>query len=291
MKNVSERHIRLGYKEGVVSVVLNLFLFILKYYAGVVSFSVALVADAWHTLSDSLTSVMVIAGIKLSARKPDREHPFGHGRWEQIAALIIAMMLVSVGIGFIRESVSKLQAHETADFGWLAYLATIVSIIIKEGLAQYAFYIGRLTGNASVKADAWHHRSDALSSVVVLVGLLLSPYFWWIDSVLGLVVSVLLFYAAYGIIREAADKILGEKPSEEMIARVEEIVRDEMGKECYPHHYHIHNYGNYAEFTFHIKVPGEETVSEAHAQATSVEKRIRTEMNLEATIHIEPFSV
>lgn len=291
MKNGSERYIRLGYKEGIVSVFLNLFLFVLKYYAGVVSFSVALVADAWHTLSDSLTSVMVILGIKLSSRKPDREHPFGHGRWEQISALIIAMMLVWVGIGFIRDAIAKLQYREMADFGWLAYVATIVSIIVKEGLAQYAYHISRITGNSSVKADAWHHRSDALSSVVVLVGLLLSPYFWWIDGVLGLLVSGLLFYAAYGIIREAAHKILGEKPSDEMIARVEEIVRAEMGEGCYPHHYHIHDYGGYAEFTFHIKVPGEETVLEAHAKATVVEKKIRDEMSLEATIHIEPLYV
>ena len=89
-----------GYREGVVSVVLNFLLFVLKYYAGIVSASVALTADAWHTLSDSLTSVVVIVSIRLSSRKPDKAHPFGHGRWEQISALIIAMLLVLAGAEF-----------------------------------------------------------------------------------------------------------------------------------------------------------------------------------------------
>lgn len=101
-------------------------------------------------------------------------------------------------------------------------------------MARYAFYIARKTGNAAVKADGWHHRSDALSSLMVLAGLFLSPYFWWIDSVLGMLISFMLFYAAYGIIREAVNKILGEEPSEEVIGKVEQIVKAEMGNVAYP---------------------------------------------------------
>lgn len=279
---------KLGYREGIVSVLLNLLLFSLKYYAGVVSASVALIADAWHTLSDTLTSVVVILGIRLSARKPDREHPFGHGRWEQISAVIIAILLAVVGWGFITDSVGKLTIHESAHYGLWAYVATLVSIILKEALARYAFHIAGLTGNTSVKADGWHHRSDALSSVIVLGGLFLNPYVWWMDSALGILVSLMLFYAAYGIIREAVNKILGETPSEEMIAKVQQIVRQEMGERAYPHHFHIHNYGDHIEFTLHVKVPGDETVRQAHLLATRVEQRLNTDMNMEATIHIEP---
>lgn len=288
---MKKEKVRLGYKEGVVSVVLNLLLFALKYYAGILSASVALIADAWHTLSDSLTSVVVIAGIRLSVQKPDKEHPFGHGRWMQVSALMIAMMLVFVGIEFIQEAWVKLKEHDTASFGWVAYVVTIISILVKEGLAQYAFRIGRVTGNASVKADGWHHRSDALSSLVVLGGLFLSPYFWWMDSALGVIVSLMLFYAAYGIIREAVNKILGEEPTPENIREVAALVKNVMGDEAFPHHYHIHNYGDHTEFTFHIKVPGEQTVYEAHAKATVVEKLIKENMNMEATIHIEPLSL
>ena len=286
-----DQHSKLGYREALVSVILNLLLFVLKYYAGIASASLALIADAWHTLSDSLTSLVVILGIKLSSKKPDKEHPFGHGRWEQISALIIAILLALVGVEFMKDAIAKLRGHEAADFGWLAYLATVASIVLKEGLARYAFYIARKTGNAAVKADGWHHRSDALSSLMVLAGLFLSPYFWWIDSVLGMLISFMLFYAAYGIIREAVNKILGEEPSEEVIGKVEQIVKAEMGNVAYPHHYHIHHYGDHIEFTFHIKVPGEETVEEAHRKATLIEMQIKTELKIDATIHIEPLKM
>ena len=286
-----DQHSKLGYREGLVSVILNLLLFVLKYYAGIASASLALIADAWHTLSDSLTSLVVILGIKLSSKKPDKVHPFGHGRWEQISALIIAILLALVGVEFMKDAIAKLRGHEAADFGWLAYLATVASIVLKEGLARYAFYIARKTGNAAVKADGWHHRSDALSSLMVLAGLFLSPYFWWIDSVLGMLISFMLFYAAYGIIREAVNKILGEEPSEEVIGKVEQIVKAEMGNVAYPHHYHIHHYGDHIEFTFHIKVPGEETVEEAHRKATLIEMQIKTELKIDATIHIEPLKM
>ena len=286
-----DQHSKLGYREGLVSVILNLLLFVLKYYAGIASASLALIADACHTLSDSLTSLVVILGIKLSSKKPDKEHPFGHGRWEQISALIIAILLALVGVEFMKDAIAKLRGHEAADFGWLAYLATVASIVLKEGLARYAFYIARKTGNAAVKADGWHHRSDALSSLMVLAGLFLSPYFWWIDSVLGMLISFMLFYAAYGIIREAVNKILGEEPSEEVIGKVEQIVKAEMGNVAYPHHYHIHHYGDHIEFTFHIKVPGEETVEEAHRKATLIEMQIKTELKIDATIHIEPLKM
>ena len=286
-----DQHSKLGYREGLVSVILNLLLCVLKYYAGIASASLALIADAWHTLSDSLTSLVVILGIKLSSKKPDKENPFGHGRWEQISALIIAILLALVGVEFMKDAIAKLRGHEAADFGWLAYLATVASIVLKEGLARYAFYIARKTGNAAVKADGWHHRSDALSSLMVLAGLFLSPYFWWIDSVLGMLISFMLFYAAYGIIREAVNKILGEEPSEEVIGKVEQIVKAEMGNVAYPHHYHIHHYGDHIEFTFHIQVPGEETVEEAHRKATLIEMQIKTELKIDATIHIEPLKM
>lgn len=289
--NGIQRNGKIGIYAGFVSVALNLLLFVLKYYAGIVSASVALVADAWHTLSDSLTSIVLIVGIKLSAKKPDKKHPFGHGRWEQISALIIAMVLVLVGIDFINDGIVKLQKRETAFFGWLAYTVTILSVVVKEGMARYSFYIAKKIGSTSLKADGWHHRSDALSSIVVLVGLFFSDYCWWIDGVLGIIISVMLFYVSYEIIREAVNIILGEKPSEEMIIRIKEIVREQMGDDAHPHHFHIHHYGSHSEFTMHVKVDGEMKVQEAHERATRVENCLKQEMDLDTTIHIEPLPV
>ena len=206
---------RAGYIEGIVSVLANTALFIIKFWAGIVTGSIALTADAWHTLSDSLSSIIVIGAIKLSSKKPDNEHPFGHGRWEQIAALFIAFLLAIIAFNFLKDSIIQFKNHETVEFGAIAIVVTIISIIGKEALAQYAFYIGRKTDNVSIKADGWHHRTDALSSVVVLVGILLANQFWWIDSILGVIISFMLFYATYQIAKEAINKLLGEKPSSE----------------------------------------------------------------------------
>jgi cation diffusion facilitator family transporter len=245
---------RAGYIEGFVSIVVNILLFGIKLWAGIVTGSIALTADAWHTLSDSLSSVVVVAGVRLSSRKPDREHPFGHGRWEQIAALVIAFILGVIAWDFMKESVIRFTGRESVQFGTLAIVATVVSIVVKEALARFAFYIGKLTDNVTVKADGWHHRSDALSSVVVLAGIFVSDYFWWVDSLLGAIISLMLFYATYKIAREAIDKLLGEKPSPELIRDITDLIEKNYGDNIQPHQYHIQNYVAHQELTYHIKL-------------------------------------
>lgn len=277
-----------GYTEGVVSIIVNSVLFALKLWAGIVSGSIALVADAWHTLSDSLSSVIVVAAVKLSSKKPDKEHPFGHGRWEQIAALFIAFMLGIIAYDFLKDSIQLFRSRESASFGTLAIVVTIISIIVKEALAQYAFYIGRATGNVSVKADGWHHRTDALSSVVVLVGILFAGSFWWIDSVLGIIIAIMLFYATYEIARESINKLLGEVPDTNLVESIKETINRESGIELHPHHFHIHNYVGHQELTFHIRLAGDVSVGEAHDIATKVEIAILENFGIISTVHVEP---
>lgn len=282
---------KLAYKEGIISIIVNTFLFGIKLWAGIVSNSLALTADAWHTLSDSLSSVIVIAGAKLSARKPDREHPFGHGRWEQIAAIFIGFLLGIIAFDFLRESILQYRAGEAANFGLVAIIVTIISIVVKEGLAQYAFYIGRKTGNTSVKADGWHHRTDALSSVVVLVGIMLKDKFWWIDSLLGFIIALMLFYAVYEIMRDAINTLLGRRPQPELIEKVKEIIMEVSDRDLFPHHFHIHHYGIHSELTFHIKLEKETDIMAGHKIATKIENRIRKKLSIESTVHIEPLDV
>ena len=279
---------RAGYLEGVISIIVNTGLFGLKIWAGIVSGSIALTADAWHTLSDSLSSIIVIFGIKLSSKKPDKEHPFGHGRWEQVAAIFIGFLLGIIAYDFLKDSIINFQSKESANFGILAVVVTIISIVVKESLAQYAFYIGKKTDNLSVKADGWHHRTDALSSVVVLIGIFISDRFWWIDSFLGLIIALMLFYAAYEIISDAVSKLLGETPSDEIIEEIEQIIDEVTTLDIKPHHYHIHNYINNKELTFHIKVENSMDVETAHGIATKIENKIKEDLKIVTTIHIEP---
>ncbi len=280
----------LGYLEGGVSIIINVILFALKYWAGIVSGSIALIADAWHTLSDSLSSVFVIAGVKLSLKKADEKHTFGHGRWEQITAIFIGFLLTVIAYEFFKESVEKFFSGGEANFGTIAIIVTVVSIVVKEGLARFAFYIGRITKNLTIKADGWHHRTDALSSIVVLIGILLKNYFWWVDSVLGVIISFMIMYAAYEIVKEAIDKLLGEGPSDELIKEINEIVNGSAENRLFPHHFHIHNYGSHQELTFHIKLENNIDIKTGHEIATDIEKKIKSRLGIEATIHIEPVS-
>ena len=277
-----------SYLEGTIAIIGNIGLFALKYWAGIVSGSIALMADAWHTLSDSISSVVVILGAKLASKKPDKDHPFGHGRWELVSAIIISIILVLIAFGFITDSISQLQIKGSANFGTLAIVVTVVSIVVKELMAQYAFYLGRKSGSSTVKADGWHHRTDALSSLVILVGILLKDYFWWIDGVLGLLVSLMLIYAAYSILMEAVNKILGEEPAEELIEEIRQIISSLYDYDLCPHHFHIHNYISSKELTFHVMIDGRLSVEEGHAIADAIEKKIRKKLSIVPTIHMEP---
>jgi cation diffusion facilitator family transporter len=277
-----------GYVEGTISIVVNTALFALKYWAGIVSGSIALLADAWHTLSDSISSVVVIGGAKLASKQPDKDHPFGHGRWELVSSIIIAIILVIIAIGFIKDSVSQLKIRESANFGTLAIVVTIVSIVVKESLAQYAFFLGRKSGSSTVKADGWHHRTDALSSLVILIGILVKDHFWWIDGALGITVSLMLMYAAYEILMEAVDKILGEDPGDELIEEVLGLIRSLYNSDLQAHHFHIHNYISSKELTFHIKIDNSLTVEEGHDIATAIEELVDEKLSVKSTIHLEP---
>jgi len=277
-----------AYLEGWLSILVNTLLFGLKYWAGIVSGSVALMADAWHTLSDSISSVIVIVGTKMSNKPADDDHPFGHGRNELIASIFIGFLLGIIAFEFGREAIAKLLNHEESNFGTIAIVVTIASILFKEALAQVAFWTARKTGSKTLKADGWHHRTDALSSVIILAGILLGKYFWWIDGVLGIIVAVMIAYTAYKIIMEAIHSILGEVPEEEVIQNIDLISNREAKCNVLVHHVHIHNYINHKELTFHIKLPADMNVDIAHKIATKIERSIREELNMEATIHIEP---
>ncbi len=285
-----QQQTRYGYLEGWLSTVANILLFGLKYWAGIVSGSVAIIADAWHTLSDSLTSIIVLVGTKISSQPADREHPFGHGRAELIGSVIIAVLLSMVAIGFVTESIEKLRSHTPAHYGMVAIVVTIISIIAKEVMAQLALRWGRISGMKSLMADGWHHRSDAISSVIILAGIFAGSYFWWIDAVLGLVVSGVLFYAAYGILKDSVSSLIGEEAEEELQQQLKEVAARIYPEELHLHHVHVHCYGRHRELTFHIRLPDGLTLNQAHEVTSMLEDGIRNELQMESTIHAEPLS-
>lgn len=285
--NSKARLYKLGMQEGMVTGLGNIVLFGIKLWAGIVSGSVALIADAWHTLTDSVSSLIVIVGMKVASKPPDKEHPFGHGRAEFISSLIIGILLIIIGVHFISVSIEKLQNREEASFGLIAIVVTIISMILKEAMAQYAFWVARRINAESIKADGWHHRSDAISSAVILVGIFLEQFAWWIDAALGILVSLIIFYSAWIILKNTINTLLGQKPEQETIDKIKIIVSDIYPTDLRPHHFHIHNYGFHNEMTFHIVLPKEMKLSNATQITRQIFEEIKKQMNILATIHID----
>ena len=277
--------------EGIVSVIINVLLFAFKYIVGMLTGSLSIMADAWHSLSDCISSIIVIIGGVFSKKPADKEHPFGHGRIELITSFIVGIMLVFIGYSFFSEAIKNILNKKTASFTIIAIVAMIVSIVVKELLAQYSLWGYRKSGSKSLYADAWHHRSDSITSIIILVGILVGKNLWWMDSVLSILVSLVIFYAAFDVIKSSIEPLIGEYPSEDIIKDINSIANELNinNDNSNLHHFHIHTYGDHTEITFHMRFPKDMTVEEAHDKVSVLEKSIRDKMNMESTIHIEAY--
>jgi len=234
----------------------------------------------------------MIPAAKLAARKPDKEHPFGHGRWELIASILMAFVLAGIALEFFTSSIERFQNRESgAITSTIALVITIVSIVIKEALAQYEFYLGRKYKNPVITADAWHSRTDSIGSVAILIGIIVArfiPGLWWMDSVLGVICALIIFYAAFEIMKEVVTKILGEEPKQEFIDELTIEVKNIYKKDMKIHHLHLHNYISHKELTLHIRLDKNMTVEQGHKIASKIEEMIKDKFEMDATIHIEP---
>jgi len=274
--------------EGWSSIFLNTLLFAAKYWAGISSGSLALIADAWHTLTDSVSSIMVLIGGSMSRKPADENHPYGHGRIEHITAIIIGVLLAIVAFDFMIQATVKIGNREATVYNRLVWVVTIASILIKEGMAQFAFYAARRTKSSILKADGWHHRTDALSSVLILTGLILGRSFWWTDALLSVLVAAMIAYASYEILSKEVKALMGVKPSEELIAALIGSAEKATPMQVNMHHINMHTYGDHIEISCHIKLPHEMSLQEAHEICTAIEKAILNDFGYIATVHAEP---
>jgi len=277
-----------GYLEGWVSIAINIALFIAKFVYGTLYNSIAVVADSIHTLSDCLTSIVVVLGFWISYRPADREHPFGHGRAELIATIVIASMLIIIGVEFIQRSVGKLLSREGLTFSWALVAVLAASAAAKEALALWATALGRRYSASSLIADAWHHRSDAIASALLVIAILLGAPHWWLDGVLGVAVSTVIMATGAKIVLDASSELLGKAPSPKNVERLRDVVASVNPLIKDVHHIHMHRYGDHVEVTLHIRVDSGMSVREAHEIASSVEKKVKEVLGWEATVHVEP---
>jgi cation diffusion facilitator family transporter len=282
---------RYGYLEGIVSIIGNVLLFILKLILGLFINSIALIADAFHTLSDVGTSGVVIFGFRMAKKPPDKEHPFGHGRAEYIATLIIAILLIIAGLGFIQQSIERFISVEEllhGEYALIIGIVIIVSALAKELMAQFSVALGKKIKSDILIADAWHHRSDAIASVAVGLSIIGSNYGApMLDPVFGIIVSFIIIYVGLDLIRRTSDILLGSAPKSDLVDEISEMVRPLKGV-MDVHDVHIHDYGTSKIVSLHAIIEKKLSFEEAHDIADKIEDLIMEKLSFSTIIHLEP---
>jgi len=281
---------RYGLLEGWVSIVINLLLFFIKGALGLATKSISLIADAIHTLADIATSIVVIIGFKIAKKPSDKEHPFGHGRMEAVATLIVAVLLVVAGVEFLESSIGRIIHPIPVSASWLVLTVITTTVIIKELLALFAKELGVMIDSKTLEADFLHHRSDVIATALVVVALISSRYgYTRIDGCAGVLVSSIIIYSGYIIAKEAVNPLLGEAPSKEFIQKIEEIAKNCEGVYGV-HDVIVHQYGQESLVSLHIEVSDDETPVRLHDLSEDVEMKIGDAINGTVVVHIDPIN-
>lgn len=270
-----------------ISIVVNFILTVLKLLAGVIAHSGAMISDAIHSASDVFSTIVVIIGIKISRKESDKDHPYGHERLECVAAIVLATILAATGLGIGYSAVTKILAGNYENLavpGILALVAAIVSIIVKEAMYQYTKVYARKIDSSALMADAWHHRSDALSSVGALIGIAGARMgFPILDPVASAVICIFIEKAAYDIFMDAVDKMVDKACDEETETALRECAAGQegvLGIDLL----HTRVFGNKIYVDIEIEADGELTLTKAHAVAERVHDAI--EKNFPKVKHI-----
>ncbi len=258
-----------------VSIVVNFVLSVLKLLAGLLARSGAMVSDAVHSASDVFSTVIVIIGVKAAGKDSDREHPYGHERMESVAAIVLAVVLLFTGLLIGLEGVKRLRTPEDLPVpGVLALIAAIVSILVKEGLYRYTIAAANQIRSDALRADAWHHRSDALSSVGALIGIGGAQLGWPIlDPIASLLICLMIGKAALDIFREAVRKMVDERCDEATESAIRSLALGHAGVDGVDA-LRSRQFGNKIYVDMEIAVNGGMTLTEAHAIAEGVHDEI-----------------
>lgn len=275
-------------------------LLVMKFAAGILGHSAAMVADAVHSLSDFLTDIVVLAFVKLSSKPADHDHDYGHGKYETVATSIIGMALVVVAVMLgwngMEKIVQTIQGEEIEPPGIIALVAAIASIVLKEWMFRITRKVAHEVNSQALEANAWHHRSDALSSIGTAFGIGGAVIFgnsWAIlDPLAAIAVSVLIFITAFRLLRQASGELLEESLPRETENQIEQIVyQDPLVSNV--HNLHTRRIGSIIAIEMHLRLPGDISLSESHTHATEIEKRLRAEFGTGTHImlHIEPIKL
>ena len=272
-----------------LGIALNVLLFAGKYIAGVISGSIAITADAFNNLSDAGSSAISLLGFRLSSKKPDPDHPFGHGRLEYVSGLCVAALILVMGVELLISSAEKIIHPEPVENGLLPAIILIVSIGVKVYMSLYNRAVGKRISSSAMLATATDSLSDSIATAVVLLSMLVSHLFNVnIDGYAGVLVAAFILYAGVGVARDTISPLLGQAPDPELVRQIEDIVmaRDEI---IGMHDLIVHDYGpGRLMISLHAEVDGRGDIFELHDAVDLVERELAKKLGCEATIHMDP---
>ena len=288
-RTAAAQRLRCGAVGGAVGIVVNLLLALSKAAAGWLFGSIALVADAANNITDAASGVITLFGFKLAAKKPDSDHPYGHGRIEYISGLVMAFVVLMLGLSLLTGSFERILHPEKLTVSYLSIGVMTVGIVGKLWLSLFYKKLQKLTGSATFGAASADSRNDVISTAAVLISTLIYAFTELnIDVYTGLAVSIFILISAVGLIKETLDPLLGQPPEKEL---VEEIYTKAMGYEGILgiHDLVVHNYGPGRIFlSFHAEVPADGDIMESHDLIDNMERDFRQDLGLETVIHIDP---
>ena len=278
-----------GTLAGIVGIFLNLLLFAGKFLAGVLSSSVAITADAFNNLSDAGSSVVTLLGFQLAGKKPDPDHPFGHGRMEYLSGLAVSLLILLMGVELVKSSVDKILHPAPVDSGWLVSLILCASIAVKLYMAWYNRALGKKLNSAAMLATSADSLSDSVATLAVLIATLVSQAFGlMIDGWCGIVVSLFIFKAGIEAARETIDPLLGAPPSKELVERISTLVLSHdivVGI----HDLIVHDYGpGRMMISLHAEVSSAGDILAIHDEIDNIERQLQKELGCHAVIHMDP---
>ena len=285
------------YRVTLLGMFVNMILFAFKLVAGIVGRSGAMIADAVHSASDFVTDIVVLAFVRISAKPRDDDHKWGHGKYETLASLIIGVALFAVGIEILIDSAEKIAAVAAGEVlprpGAIAIIAAAVSILAKEALYQWSVRVGKQLDSPSVVANAWHHRSDALSSIGALLGIGCAYFLgekWRIaDPIAAIVVAALIIKVAYDLCRTALAELLEKSLPRDVEDEILAII-SAMPNVYKPHNLRTRRIGANIAIEVHIRVDGSMTVHDSHEISRDIEQALREKYGAQTAvaIHVEP---
>lgn len=287
------------YRVTLMGSVVNVILLVFKFIAGILGGSAAMIADAVHSLSDFLTDIVVIAFVRISSKPEDVDHDYGHGKYETLATSIIGLALLMVGLYIFyngaRQIWDVMHGAEIEQPGLVALIAAIVSILLKEWTYRFTVSVGKKVESQAVIANAWHHRSDALSSIGTAIGIggaiLLGKGWAVLDPVAALVVSVFIVKTALGLLSTSSGELLEKSLPKEVEKKIVDIVESEP-EVSEVHHLCTRRIGSNIAIEMHIRMPGEISLKDSHTRASNIERKLRQHFgeHTHINLHVEPLN-